>query len=127
MYIHHSLLVLVFSVIIKFILVSLNGKEFITECLLAQRVSECALGQGCVHRWVTQTEEMPKHITALFRRSPEIVLLPLFFYTPIHQTSSSAAIEIRGLPWSYLLDLCSPCSQSCLHCQSLISESVREM
>lgn len=98
MYIHHSLLVLVFSVMVICILVSLNGKEFITECLLAQGVSECALGQGCVHRSVTQTEEMPKHITALFRRSPGIVLPPSVLLYSHSPNLLSAAIEILGLP-----------------------------
>ena len=70
---------------VKLILVSLNWKEFITEYLLAQRISECAQDPGCIHRWVTQIEEMPKHITALFERSPETVLLPsvlLYSYSP---------------------------------------------
>ena len=70
---------------VKLILVSLNWKEFVTEYLLAQRISECAQDQGCIHRWVTEIEEMPKLITALFQRSPEIVLLPsvhLYSYSP---------------------------------------------
>ena len=31
---------------VKLILVSLNWKEFVTEYLLAQRISECAQDQG---------------------------------------------------------------------------------
>ena len=82
---------------VKLILVSLNWKEFITEYLLAQRISECAQDQGCIHRWVTQIEEMPKHITAL-KEVQKLYCCPLFSYTPIHQTSSRTAIEILGLP-----------------------------